>query len=259
LKPALLEQGLPRSLAIALNGNDLGSTIDDIKFDELIITRSGCALQFSSILNLYQTENRLTNPYTNELYTVEELVDICRHPRILELAAIIRRNNVATLTPRAVNSLVAYLNKAIFDVGFNAYYDADQNNVAFQAVAEFTRDMAALPLSEKEALMNELIPLEGNKTVAMIFDESRNDCLTIRGAKLARIVLAYKGDEHGLVSEALVRKAKTKSDGHEVVIPRKQFAAEALALAGNIPELEAEQAILNFCENRMAAKGMRFK
>lgn len=248
---------LAPSMAIELGVNVEESTIDNIKLSNLILTQSGYALNMHSIIESYKRTMTLDNPYTKQPFTREELSDICHHPNIDELKDQVLENITPRLTDRALDLLVDYLNEAIFTAGFTDNYDTSQNQKAFAAYTKFNTKVLNLPRSEREGLMQEPIPGGGGKTVSSVFAESEasskhggrlgggNTCLTLRGVDLARVVIAYRGNNHGLTNSKLVSQALEKS------IPRKTMqAAQADPLRAELGR--AEQFILDFQPSRNA-------
>lgn len=221
----LVSRRLPASMELELGVDEEdGSCLDDIPLSQLVITENGYALNMQSIIQAYQSRVDLTNPYTKRLFTEIEIQAICAHPRAKELVDQINNNAMPRLTERALKLLVDYLNGAIFNRGFGSHYSASEDNKAFSSYATFTQKLTQLPENERKGLLNEPIPGSNGETVQSTFKASevsgrgaQGMCLTLRGVALARVVIAYKGDHHGLTNRTLVDRAK------EIAIPRKVY------------------------------------
>jgi hypothetical protein len=239
---ALKSQTLSNAALIMLGrAEDEASCVDDIPFSDLIITQSGYALNYTAIINDFISNSSLVNPYTNALYTHNELADICRHPRAPELAERIKSNNSAKDFTVPIECLVRYLNAAIYTFGFGAYYLPHMNYVADNAYIKFMKEITELPNKLGEQFLQVKIPCEDKHTIQSIFGSSQNSCLTYNGIYLARVVIAYKGNNHGLTNSKLVQRANEK------YIPRIQKAGDAPT-----PMALAEAHIVQLCTNRKA-------
>jgi hypothetical protein len=193
----------------------------------------------------------LINPYTQKTFINNELIDICLHPLAKELLKKIQENIIPRLTESALNLLVEYLNSAIFNEGFHNNYDAAQNTQAFWAYTKFNLALLKLPRSKREGLLQEPIP-GSNDTVGSTFAKSETQgksdsalgggdmCLTLRGVDLARVVIAYKGKNHGLTNKKLIDRAMS------LTIPCKSYG---LSKAPTTDLGIAEDYILNLFES----------
>lgn len=231
--------GLTAEMECALGIDSGTSTIDDIPLANLIVTRSGYALDIEMIINAYSASSTLDNPYTKTVFNYEELEDICSHPKATRLLDQIAIKNRAGVSERGINCLREYLNEAVFDNGFTGYYNDSQNRKVEKALANFEHAVSCLPVGERAALFAEPIPGDESSTVEDIFKQSTRSCMTIQSAKLARVVIAYKGNNHGLRSSALLEKA------NEHRIPRKSFGRAGITISDCRPE---EQTIVRLFE-----------
>lgn len=247
----LVSHKLPQEMVIELGGDNADeSNLDDIPLSQLIITRNGYPLNMLAILQNYQTKFTFMNPHTSKFFSQVEIDAICAHPRANELVDLIKINTIPRLTERALDLLVDYLNGAIFTSGFTDYYSRREDNQAFDYYIIFSKKLLTLPANEREGLLNEPIPGEGDATVASTLKisevsglDAEGRCLTLRGVSLARVVIAYKGSNHGLTNSTLVHRAMEKK------IPRKVYPN--MVIGENRGELgEVERAILDTFERQ---------
>lgn len=214
----LLCHTFPPAIMEILGDNTL--TIDDIPLANLVIIPSGYALDIEWVIRDYQKTNKLINPYTGRQYSPNDLEKIAENARCEVIVKIIESAIVPHISPQAIEALVNYLNSAIFDSGFSSSYKPDENVKAYDGYVEFNKALLALPPGQREALLNESIPGEegAGSTVKQKLVESEGkrgedkafhegQCATLRGVYLARVVIAYRGSNHGLTNQTLVNRA----------------------------------------------------
>lgn len=219
----LKQQTFPESICQNLGIKQEESHVDCIPISHLLITRSGYFFDINWIVHAYLEEGTLINPYTKNVFSDSELEDISTHPLAQEIFLLMKKLVSTNVTAQAIELLVEYLNGAIFTNGFTNSYDENQNKLAFQAYTQFNLKLKRLPRGERDALLNETIPGYSD-TVKEIFKKSevktkdelkKNSadplCLTLQGVFFARVVIAYKGDNHGLKNQELVKRAREKS------------------------------------------------
>lgn len=233
----LTSQKLAPSMIAELGLDEASSSPDDILISDLIVTRSGYALNIVSILNTYLKNNSLVNPYTKLNFTDEEIEDIAGNVRFGELVQAVSDNRGVGITPQAIDYLVDYLNKAVFDDGFYSDYNRNQNDRAFNAYLEFSQRVLRLPAREQQALLEEKIPGESSETVKSVFAD-RERCLTLRAVLLARVVIAYRGRRHGIESAGLLERA------HKMNIPARSFNDAVMQASTSLKVVEDKILVL---------------
>jgi len=200
--------------------------VGEIMLGNLILTRTGYALDINWIIQLFLKTKKLCNPYTDENFSRDEIDDIYQHPKSNELTNLIKSTFSSGVTERAINYLRDYLNESFFDSGIKGYYNDYENELAFKAYNKFMTRLSAYP-AEKEALLKSIIPGSAQDTVESMFGDAtvrvgkvsaRGICITNRSANQARVVIAYKGSNHGLLSHTLLKKA---SAINPVIEPRR--------------------------------------
>lgn len=179
-------------------------TIDDIPLQNLVITRSGYALNIDWIVAAYAKTDLLSHPYAERELTLEEVEDIMRNPGSIALANRVRDNCTGHLTSEAIDLLEDYVIGTVFAEGYRYNYTPEQNAKKDEAAQKFTEEVAKLPRTVAAALYNETIPNnESEETVGTTIKASHQDCATGRGTSLARVVLAYKPHNHRLPAHIL--------------------------------------------------------
>lgn len=175
-----------------------------LNITDVILTRSGYALSMTCIMANYTINRSLVNPYTNQPFTDDEMEDIAKHSCAQDLSQLVKDNMSGGITPAAIQLLKRLIIDSTFINGFTADYSPAQNEEAIKAFTKFYDDLAKLSRGEREALMQERIPCE-NSTVEKLFKESAQSCLTLRNGRIAKVVIAYEGRNHGF-SDKLFRK-----------------------------------------------------
>lgn len=217
------------------------ASICNINLSNLVTTCSGYAIDIEWVTNGYIHNRTLINPYNKMEFSQQELTDILSHPRAINLVALIMKYSNSSITPHAIQMLTDYLNGAIFDWGFGHYYDQEQNRQALLAYTTFTKQVSLLSVLEQSALMNETIPHEKNMTIRDVLALSevrtiRSDyiknkdervlapqdgaCLTAQGVYLAKVVVAYEGNNHKLKNTELVRRTQSIEK-----VPRREYTS----------------------------------
>lgn len=208
----LLSHRMPEVIFAELKLPDEENHIDLIPLAKLIVTQSGYAFNIDWIINAYTKTRSLKNFYTQKEFTHEEITNICMHPDSGELIKQVWSNQKSMITPITIKLLRDYLNNAIFDSGFHNYYNSYEDKLAFNAYTKFNLELTKLPFSIRKGLMDEIIPGgDSTETVKKNFAISEinngDRCLTLRGVQLAKVVIAYEGDNHGLKNKNLVSRA----------------------------------------------------
>jgi hypothetical protein len=200
---------------------------------DVILTRSGYALSMTCIMANYTKTRSLNNPYTEQPFSAEEMEDIAKHSRAHDLSQLVKDNMSGAITPAAIQLLKRLIIDSTFINGFNAYYSPEQNKKAEKAFAQFYHDLAKLPRKERDALMGERIPCE-DKTVGLLFKESAQSCLTVRNGRIARVVVAYEGRNHGFSDELFFKIAGHLNNPYETIGTRiyKGAADQQRGLSG---------------------------
>ncbi len=216
----LREYTLPKSICIAYQVEQQDTSIAGIPLANLVITRSGYALDIDWIITRYQKDQKLINPYTEVELTISELDDVCRNAKSKVLLEHVWSNCTNGISERGLALLVEYLNNAIYSNGFSSNYSNRQNDTAHQAYTKMGIGLVKLPAKEQEAFWNETIPCSELKTIRSVFEE-RDNCLTQNGIFLARVVFAYRGEAHGLTNKDLVRLSNDRE------IPHREFISVA--------------------------------
>ena len=219
------------------------TNIDDISLRNLVITPTGDAFDMNWIVDQYTREEKLINFYTRKEFTSQELDVIYVHPKFKTVLDVIHLKFTNKITSRAIDLLVEYLNNAIFERGFGASYDENENNAAQTACQTVYEKAKKLFSWEAKSFWKERIPNDPNATTVQdIFNKSTNDCLTWQGVQLAKVVIAYKGNSHGLKSAKLIQYALEKGP-----IEPRQFDMPRVRDGRDVTQAEAYlyQKILN--------------
>jgi hypothetical protein len=175
------------------------TTIDDIPLANLIITQSGYALDINSVIYNYSKHYNFDNPYIpNKPFSKEEIKDICMHPKANILIDYVKANYCQSgITPSAIALLQQYIIGTVFESGYGGHYNYAEQRSADNAAQTFMLELQKLPNSVRKALLNETIPGE-RETVHSTLKASSKFCATLRGTDLAKVVIAYNGQDHGL-------------------------------------------------------------
>ncbi|MBA2654955.1 MAG: hypothetical protein H0U71_07845 [Gammaproteobacteria bacterium] len=172
---------------------DIKMTVEDIPLSNLIVIRSGYALNIFWINYAYLQSRALVNPYTNNELTHNELNDILKHPGAHELVENVKSNCIARMSKRAIDLLEDYVIGTVHQRGFKDEYTDDENATSKIASEVFCEELAKLSRLEAAILMRERIPLnQDGLTVETVIKRSPILCIAGQGVFLARVVVAYK-------------------------------------------------------------------